>query len=302
MAVTAPAVRADNATFSSVKAKYTSAMSDFDGRLSTVEQFEISGGLGPWTTSAVKLGNNYLAAANALDSQIRIEVAALANTPGWTRCTIDQADLDGPYGSHFGLVELDSTYLSVLNILVKTRSQLEKDQDSLSNRLANLVASGHTDLTLYDKLRAIQNTRTAIEPIYQTLLARSNSLNGQLTAFKGEINGPDCRGASPSPSPAPKPPAAASAHGCIGFNGYWANQVYGNNYLHIAGNSATLNTTTFTGTVNGKVMSGTFTNAKGDKGTFTFTLAYTDLDYIDVATKIGNSSQGLLTFHCVRGQ
>jgi len=294
---------ANAAQYAALVNGYRKAGSDFETRMSSLASFESSAAsLNIWAKDATAKTNSYTVALTQIRQGINNEAfAAYPGNDTAAKCDRLSAELQGPHDSGFGFTQLSGDMEKVVGAALAVMNRLQSDENKLLSKIGEEKLNGRVDPADANLLSATQSALKSATASYNSLSELDNNVQATYVSIHSDFFS-SCSGPQKTPSPTPPPkPVAASKSGCVGFNGYWANQVYGNNLLHIDGNSATLSTTTFTGTVNGKVMSGTFTNAKGDKGTFTFTMAYSDPDYIDVATKIGNSSQGLLTFHCVRG-
>jgi len=317
----APPARADSIHYSLGASAYKEASKEYASRLTSLPSMDNSATtLNLWTKDVVAKTNAYAAAIITLQSQIDIEVVAeYPGSSAATKCNRLQATLLGPYGSGVGFNFISNNISGNLTYFADALNQLNADENKLLSKIGDERLNGQRiDPTLVTLLAAVQNAIKTLGPARDKLAKAGSDSQKTLGMARDDYDDlctkttatpapPPRPSRSPSPKPTltPKPPTTVSAHGCIGFNGYWANQTF-SNPMHVAGNSAThqraTSAWTFTGTVAGKVMSGTYTSSRGDKGTFTFTLAYSDPDYIDVVTynSYGNN-QGLLTFNCVRG-
>jgi len=303
----APA-NADPVSFNRALQAFIQLRADFEKNLQSLDSNGTTpGGLKAWANGVDTSASNFEYSVSALSGEL---IYAGRHYAGSVPCGGLDWQLNGPYGSSFGFERLATPVAGEVSSWEAAIAELDKRQNDLNHA----ILAGRQ----YDKHFSNNEWSTAMTAAlktahnrYPALVDLSKSTAGQAKALTTALASPSCKTAAqpahvatPTPTPAPKP-ATASKSGCVGFNGYWANQVFANPLI-IRGSTATqeraTSTWTFTGTVAGKMMRGTYTSTRGDKGTFTFTMAYTDLDYIDVVlVNSYGSNTGLLTYHCTRG-
>jgi hypothetical protein len=293
------------------------ASNDLQTRLGTLKSFDgNAAGIDVWTKDTLTKANFFHDMAKLMTKQMGVEVANMHLNNG---CKEAQASFFGPYDSSFGFDVLSRVYGWRTSELKAAIDQFTADENKLLQRMADNTLHGRTDPKLDAVLRSTRAALATLVPLYNTMDAERSYIRNIRDLDAQNVYGLVCgakdptpkpSAAPPSPSPSPKPSAfVRSKSGCVGFNGYWGTQ---QGSIVIKGAIGTLDivpqgstesfkhTTTFTGMINGNVMSGSWSDPKLGKGTFVFTL-HADGDSMDATITNSSGTSGKITPPCERG-
>jgi hypothetical protein len=200
---------ADQVQFKADLKAYTEATFTLDDRIRTVETYENNPTALPiWAITVVKYGKTVNDSADKMRARLKAEASALygnQDAAGSTRCTGDKAALDGPYGSHFGYTEFSNDYGRDLNDLYVARERLQTAQEKVSAKLADAILSSRPTAAFNDLLKGINAALKTIEPLYESMLARSNTLLQEKRVFENAVAGPECSPSARKETPTPTP-------------------------------------------------------------------------------------------------
>jgi hypothetical protein len=194
--------RADQQTYMQDKAAYQTAGTNFDARANALSAFLGSPtGLDSWVNDVIKLGQAFDATSHSMWDMIYLD-AARNNT---SYCDTYKAQLDGSWGSRYGIIEMIDDYLVRLNALTSARSALEASESKLIEKVATAASDHKTDKLASDQLAATRTTLGKLDGLYNAMLARYNGLLTNKQATNTALTKPNCGQPTPTPTPTPPP-------------------------------------------------------------------------------------------------
>lgn len=204
---TALPARADQPTYMRDIDAYKTAGTNLDARVKAVETFLGSPtGLTSWVNDVTKLARTFDGTSHSLWDMIYLD-AARNNT---SFCDTYKAQLDGSWGSNYGIYSLEADYGTRVGIIYEARSALEASESKLIDKVAKLAADHKPiDKLLNDQLATTRTTLSKLEPLYQSMLSRSNSLLSNILATRDAMRKPNCGQPTPKPQGANSTPTAS---------------------------------------------------------------------------------------------
>jgi len=192
--------RADQQTYMQDKAAYQTAGANLNARAKAVDTFLGSPtGLGSWVNDVIKLGQTFAAASNNLWDMIYLD-AARNNT---SFCDTYRAQLDGSWGSKYGITEVVGDYNVSLNAVHSARSALEASESKLIEKVATAASNHKIDQLANDQLAATRVTLGKLDGLYQAMVSRYNGLLVNLQATNNALQKPNCGQPTATPKPTP---------------------------------------------------------------------------------------------------
>lgn|GEM_PF-5801767 len=209
------ASRADQQTYMQDKAAYVNAGTNLDSRVGAIGPLLGSPtGLATWVDDVTKLARSFDAASQSLWNMIYLD----ADRNNTSYCDTYHAQLDGSWGSKYGIVQLTEDYNARVGNLFEARSALENSESKLIEKLATAKAEHQpVDKLLNDQLNATRTALSKLDAAYNSMLARYNGLLSNVRATKDALQKPNCGQpppppnktvvvAKPTPTPTPAPP------------------------------------------------------------------------------------------------
>jgi len=209
--------RADQQTYMQDKTAYVNAGMNLDSRVKAVEPFLGSPtGLAAWVDDVTKLARTFDEASQSLWNIVYLD----ADRNHTSYCDTYDAQLDGSWGSKYGIVQVAEDYNARVGNLYSARSALENSESKLIEKLATAKAEHQpVDKLLNDQLNATRTALSKLDAVYNSMLARYNGLLNNVRATKDALQKPNCGQPPPpnktvvvaKPTPTPTPTPAVNA-------------------------------------------------------------------------------------------